>query len=531
MHFKVRNNLSIKFFILNVLTVSVILNTMACRHDKGRNFYIDSSAGNDQNDGLSQSSPWKNLEKVNETVFRPGDKILFKAGTRYQGQLRPQGSGSVEHPIIIDRYGDGDRPLIASEGKFSEALLIKNQEYWEVNNLELTNTGETREEFRYGVRLLAWDYGTVHHIQLKNIFVHNINGSLVKNRGEGQGIVWENGGKNIRSRFKDLLIENCHLLRTDRNGICGYSEHSDRTEWFPSTNVVIRNNLLEDIGGDCIKPWGSDSVLIERNVVRGGRQRCDDYAAGIWPWSCDNVVIQYNEVSGIKGKKDGQSFDSDGNCQNIIFQYNYTHDNEGGFMLMCNDGAWKMPNSVGNTGTIIRYNISQNDHTRLFHFAGPCKNTKIYNNVFYVGKEIDLHLFLWTDYNGWSDETYIYNNIFYVEGIGRNSWAVQRNNMRDGTFLSFPGFGQSTNYNFKNNIFYGNFEDIPEDWKSGYINPMLIDPGSGKEGFDSLVCYNLKDGSPCIGAGLPILNNGGRDFWGNSVSEHDPPAIGIHEKQ
>ena len=65
----------------------------------------------------------------------------------------------------------------------------------------------------------------------------------------------------------------------------------------------------------------------------------EDYAAGIWPWDCDNSIIQFNEVSGVKGTKDGQAFDSDYRCRNSLFQYNYSHDNEGGFMLICSPGT------------------------------------------------------------------------------------------------------------------------------------------------------------------------------------------------
>jgi len=87
----------------------------------------------------------------------------------------------------------------------------------------------------------------------------------------------------------------------------------------------------------------------------------------------DNTLIQFNEVSGVKGMKDGQAFDSDAYTSNTTFQYNYTHDNDGGFMLVC---------CFENKGTVIRYNISQNDRTRLFHMAGSNEDVRIYNNVF-----------------------------------------------------------------------------------------------------------------------------------------------------
>ncbi len=490
----------------------------------GRTYYVDGSAGSDANDGLSKSKPWKTLDRVNSVAFAPGDSILFKAGTRYTGQLHPRGSGSASRPILVDLYDDGPKPVIAAEGKFHEALLVENQDYWEISNLELTNTGEKREPFRYGVRVRAWDHGPMRHIHLKNLFVHDVNGSLVKqDRGEGHGIVWENGGDKVQSRFEDLLIESCRLLRTDRNGICGFTPYPVRDRSNRSRGVVIRRNLLEDIGGDGIKVWGAEGALVEHNVLRGARMRCFDYAAGIWPWASDNTVIQFNEVSGVKGTKDGQAFDSDANCTNSTFQYNYSHDNDGGFMLVC---------CYVNTGTVVRYNISQNDRTRLFHMAGSNDNISIYNNVFYIGKDLDVDLFLWTGgKDQWTHDVRILNNIFYIAGVARNRSGERKKLIDDGTFIAQPGFGGARNIVFERNILYGDAQAIPEDWKKLVADPMLSSPGSGGDGFDSLAGYRLLDGSPCIGAGLPVKDNGGRDFWGAKLPESANPSIGAHEKR
>jgi len=65
-------------------------------------------------------------------------------------------------------------------------------------------------------------------------------------------------------------------------------------------------------------------------------------------------------------------------------------------MLVC------APGSSWNEGTVIRYNISQNDgvnSARLFHFGGAAKGTLVYNNTIYVGPKQDLPLLLfgaWT---------------------------------------------------------------------------------------------------------------------------------------
>lgn len=449
--------------------------TARLRFSAGTTYYIDGSNGADENAGTSAEKPWKSLDPVNARVFEAGDTILFKAGTAYAGRLKVQGSGSEENPIVVDMYGKGLKPRIDGEG-IQDTVLIENVEYWELNNLEITNLGETRADWRTGVRVSANDYGTIHHIHLRNLYVHDVNGSNKKSR-EGCGIFFESKGRKP-SRFDDLLIEDCRLVRTDRNGICGRSSFINRQRnWYPSLNVVIRGNLLEDIGGDCIKPWGCDGCIVEHNVVRGGRRRAEDAAAGIWPWSCDNTVIQYNEVSGMKGTKDGQGFDSDYNSRNSLFQYNYSHDNDG---------------------------------ARIFHIGGPVSNTRIYNNVFNVPKGRDILAVYCTDWGGWAKNTHLYNNIFYVEGKLRYE------------------FGQSTGNEFSHNVFYGKNENRPDDPHAILKNPMFINPGRG-DGIDSLDGYKLSQTSPCIDAGKSIENRPDRDFRGNKLVQDQAIDIGAFE--
>jgi len=117
----------------------------------------------DDDSGTSLSTAWKTLARVNATVFSPGDRILFKSGSTWTGQLWPKGSGTERQPIMIDKYGGEPKPVINGNGKAEDAVLLKNQEYWEIRSLEVTNTG-TSPGVRRGVRVVAEDYGDAHHI-------------------------------------------------------------------------------------------------------------------------------------------------------------------------------------------------------------------------------------------------------------------------------------------------------------------------------------------------------------------------------
>jgi len=494
-------------------------------------YYVNNVDGNDTNNGTSPEQSWKSLKKVNDMTFKPADRILFAANSKYTGQLKPQGCGDLVNeeprPIVIDMYGKGKKPCINAQGEYQSALYFYNVEYWEVNNLEITNKGAERKAGRMGVYIHIKDFGTAHHIHLKNLFVHDINGSLIKRQGAGHGIAWRNEGKQKKSRFDDLLIEGCHLVRCERNGIMGFGYWKRDESWYPSLNVIIRNNLLEEIPGDGIVPIGCDGALVEHNVMRNCTRILPDgeAAAGIWSWGCDNTIIQFNEVSDHKAPWDGQGFDSDWDCRDTIIQYNYSHDNEGGFLLICNKGDAAESIAI-NTGTIIRYNISINDGLRAmgkhagfspcFHISGPVRNTRIYNNIIYVpgkpDRQIDKTMIKMDNWGGpWPENTYFANNIFYVDGSTKYDW------------------GQSINHIFENNLYYGKHENAPQDANAVMGDPLFVSPRSVKAGFETLRGFMPKKGSPCIGTGTHIENNGGRDFWGNTITEQGPRNIGAYE--
>jgi hypothetical protein len=53
----------------------------------GAAYYVDPSKGSDENNGLSETSPWKTLAKINSSKFAPGDVILLRRGAIWREQL------------------------------------------------------------------------------------------------------------------------------------------------------------------------------------------------------------------------------------------------------------------------------------------------------------------------------------------------------------------------------------------------------------------------------------------------------------
>ncbi len=92
------------------LTLTVILLLPSTAEAAGRTFFVATS-GSDANDGLSQRSPWRSLDKVNAAALEPGDKVFFKRGDTWRGQLVPQ-SGKEGSPITYGAFGKGEKPLL-----------------------------------------------------------------------------------------------------------------------------------------------------------------------------------------------------------------------------------------------------------------------------------------------------------------------------------------------------------------------------------------------------------------------------------
>lgn len=404
----------------------------ACAVDNPATYYLDATGGDDTRSGHSAEHAWKSLDKLASADLQPGDTVFFKRGETFQGPLRLSAQGTADRRITLKPYGEGaEKPVIAGQDTSLYALCISNSDYLTVQGLEIVNTGKERLAKRTGLRVEAIDYGVSHHLVIDGVTVRDVNGSLVKAEGGGSGILIVNGGRQTVSTFDSLTIQNCHILRCARNAMI-WSGYMDRRDWHPSTHTLVCANLIEQVPGDGIVPIGCDSTRIEYNLMRD----CPDLlpeteaAAGIWPWSCDNTLIQYNEVSGHKAPWDAQGFDSDYNCNNTCIQYNYSHDNYGGMVLICNAGS-QTDYNCGNRNTVVRHNISINDGLRpkqtragmfspAIHVAGPVKNTLITGNIIHLNTKpaavIDNRMYVSDSWDGYADSTFVRANLFYAAG-------------------------------------------------------------------------------------------------------------------
>jgi hypothetical protein len=109
----------LKYFLIPIF---FILSNLATAAD-----YYVSSTGNDSADGLSSSTAWKTLSKLNSvgSSFNPGDRIFLKRGDVFYGSLIISSSGTEANPIVFGAYGTGSNPVITGFSSVSSWTYVK----------------------------------------------------------------------------------------------------------------------------------------------------------------------------------------------------------------------------------------------------------------------------------------------------------------------------------------------------------------------------------------------------------------------
>lgn len=447
------------------------------------NYYLDASGGSDGATGRSSAAAWKSLTKLDGTVFKGGDSILFKSGGMWNGQLRPKGSGTQGNPIVITTYGGNGKALINGGGLIGEgAVYLNGESDWDIGGLEITNDADSGAD-RRGVYIV----GPSDRIRLHDLYVHNIAGipsvpalgvenAAAKATG---GIAFSGGGKNV-------LIENCELFHIDNTGL--YTDNG------PYPGLRVRNNVLHEIAKNAmIIREADEKSFIEYNVCYQTCVHGVTTGNTIFSAQCKGTTFQNNEgyQNNSTGGFDGSLYDCDlRGGADTKWQYSYSHDNNHGLMWFCTIAS--------DTGIKVRYNVSQNDKGRIFCFAFPLGHADIYNNTIYIGADVSPTIIY--------EETQLYDYAFYNNIIYNLS--------KTSKYL----FHSRATRKFDYNTFYGAHPTgEPDDPHKLLADPMFTAPGTGKAGIGTVGGYQLQAGSLCINTGMVIADNGGHDYLGRPI--------------
>ncbi len=428
--------------------------------ETGDAYFFDSESTD--GDGTKEK-PYSSLSKISDISFKPGTKIFLKKNSVFKEQFSLKNlNGEKENPIIFTSYGDkGDKPKIVGKETLDKGIvyisncsniLFQNMEiYSEIKEesaakgilVELSNEESTEEAKTY------------HNITLKNLYIHDIYGFSDK---ENQGMAMKSkltGGIHLWSSDGNAKIDGFNVLNSKIENVTNVgiatwykvvgtrvskvSPYDDEFEKYAHTNVTISNNEISYIGKNAAFLRNIKGGKFDHNVVHDTAIICNAGNQIVTSY-VDDIVVEYNEGYNNKaslradGKvQDGAMLDSDLQTKNVIFQYNYSHNNSFGLYISC-DGTSKNDKGASDN-VILRYNVSINDYGNKGIIYSNYYSGKIecYNNTIITDKTtkniIEMN----------NDRTLsFYNNIVFSRS-------------KDASFT----LGNMTNFSVSNNIIHG----------------------------------------------------------------------------
>jgi len=381
--------------------------------------YFVRPTGNDAAEGTTTNAAWRTIERVNRARFQPGDRVRFEADRTFAGNLllSAADAGTSNAPVVIDSFGEGRAVIIAGR---RSGITVENAGGVTVENLIVAGAGRTNNA-GYGICFdnTLTNGGRLGFIRISNVEARDFGvfGILVTGTHAG---------------FEHVLITNCVM----RGNLRGGMEVAGRLPWDATVYAHAHVNVthcqafdntgdptyLKNHSGSGMVLYQVDGGVVEYCTAWNNGALCRSAGGGVGLWACASrrVVIQHCESFGNKTSGgDGGGFDIDGGCEDCVLQYNYTHDNDGpGLMVYSYPYA-----SFADHGSVVRFNISENDSRKGRRYAGLWVRTdgkeitglEIYNNTVVIGP--------WTDQaaliNAHGIEARVRNNIFIATGPAR----------------------------------------------------------------------------------------------------------------
>ncbi|MBE6605546.1 MAG: hypothetical protein E7635_00715 [Ruminococcaceae bacterium] len=299
-----------------------IINSESNVEIKGTKYYVSSSEGDDNNDGLTPATAWKSIDKLNKTKFAYGDGVLFKRGDewRYKDALNGQ-SG-----VTYTAYGEGKKP------RLNGSVDASSPDDWEKTEFEnVWHYTKKTGGFTYNVGCIVFDGG-----RAWGVLVTPVKSGETIDRG-----VVFNGleyYENPVEMFKGPASLKCNLefhhsiANEDPtvDDLWLYCKDGNPGEVFDTIDLVDRGTTMW-LEADPETKWAHDIVV----------DNIDFYGAcfGVACGNVKNTVVQNCTFRWIGGPvqgvwmfggdtwvRYGNAIECFGRCDGFIMRYNYaTH--------------------------------------------------------------------------------------------------------------------------------------------------------------------------------------------------------------
>ena len=395
----------------------------------GKIYYV-SNDGSDDNDGLTENTPWKTLKKLSDYPFEQGDAVRFRRGDIFRGQI------SAKPYVTYCAYGEGEKPRI-----YAWDYDLADPSLWEL-------------------------YDEAHNIwHLKNKILDC--GTLVFNHGElhSEKLIpsYRNGIFVCRNDITKPFVM-ADEMKNDLDIFSPYDERTSRTptkgEDFPIP--VLDNDSYGDLYLRCDRGnpgeiFDSIEALVRRKIFNL------DHNNGI---HIDNLCIKYTGDHGIGGWSISLDDIHVTNCElgwigGSIQNYGGTDPN---FPQDPRGAVTRYGNAVEIYGGCVNYLVDncyiyQVYDAGVTHQIGTGGVKYVMKNVRYTNNVIEkcvysIEYFIEKtdgDTESYMDDVVISDNIMRLSGYG---WGQQRHNFYTPAHIKGWSYeNTASNYRIENNIF------------------------------------------------------------------------------
>lgn len=344
-------------------------------------YYVSSSTGDDNNDGLTPATPWKTIEKVNSHTYNFGDGVFLKRGDSFR----------IKDPLVAvsgvsySAYGDGDKPkLICSIDASDSDSWVKT------DAPDIYKYTKQIGGFDYNIGNIIFDDGCAWGIHVSKMS----DGTRLDNGTVYNGIEEYTTPYGEFSGYKDLKgnLEFYHNFENGADELYLYSAYGHPAEVFSSIEladnghgIVLRANPTIDKDCDGKVTGHGHDILIDNIEVFGSG------AHGVSGGWIKNVTVQYCSFNWIGGSvqgvppffgrehvvRYGNAVESVRDCENYTIHHN--------FASQVYDCTWTSQSRIGVTmkNLHIHHNVTEFANTGSEVWIGDggnLINMKIHDN-------------------------------------------------------------------------------------------------------------------------------------------------------
>lgn len=392
MNIRKTNNVPLFCCLFAVLLFSFV-NAVGCSRmpEKGTTYFVDSQSGNDYNNGFSEKTAWKSLEKLQNLQLNPGDEIRFKRGSKFMGEFTVRSSGTSANPILISDYGNEASPAPSfsnfefnqAKGIYGNCIRIYGQ-YIIVENLYFHHTvaelpGTTGSfETMWQLGAVYLDYKSSHCIVRNNEFY--------------------DCGVGIKSNGSHIVI--AHNYLHDCNRVLKEWSWGPLAIWLGGDYQEVKyNKIINYSAVDSRITWGPNSY---GGGADGGAIEVDDART-----DKAHISIHHNFSKDCQGFLEVTWTDVKQNpaYRNFSIHHNISDDYQQ-FVALWRGASFKIDNN-----TIIRRKKNANDWG-VFNITQDKAKNKIRNNIIITEK--DIPVFNFGKEGRANPQNIIENNLYYA---------------------------------------------------------------------------------------------------------------------